>query len=109
LHFLRARYIAGLVGLSLLFSGCGNAKNPWRTDVHVPKIISGLWDGFTVLVALIYKLFKPHKYALYGHGLGHYATYWIGFILGVLMFLMMISAIFGGYRRRRVTTVRRTY
>jgi hypothetical protein len=106
---LRARYIAGFVAASLLLCGCGNVKNPLYVSVHVPKIISGLWDGFTVLVALIYKLFKPHKYALYGHGLGHYATYWIGFVLGVLALLAVLSALFGGYRYRRTRTVRRAY
>jgi energy-coupling factor transporter transmembrane protein EcfT len=106
---IRALYAAAVIGLALPVSGCGGAKNPIHTNVHVPKFVSGLWDGFMAIIAFFFHLANPHKYAFYGSHLGHYWTYWLGYALGLMVFLGVVSALIAGYRRRRTVRVTRTY
>jgi hypothetical protein len=100
------RYIVLVVGAAVLISGCGGPRNPLHANVSVPKVLTGFWDGLTVLVAMVFTLFNPHRYRFF---MAHqHFWYWLGFIVGIVVLLSLISAMFGGYRSRRVTTVRRT-
>jgi choline-glycine betaine transporter len=61
------------------------------------------------IIAFFFHLANPHKYAFYGSHLGHYWTYWLGYALGLMVFLGAVSALIAGYRRRRTVRVTRTY
>jgi hypothetical protein len=98
-----------MIGTATLLAGCGGHQNPLhKASVHVPRWVTGLWDGLTVGIAVVWwiiihfiALFDKHvnasKFGLIAHH--HGGGYLIGYVIGLLLFL---SLMFGGYRRRAV-------
>jgi hypothetical protein len=98
----RTAFFVALAGVAMLLSGCGGHQNPIHdSSVHVPRWVTGLWDGSTVAVGFVAHIVNRSKYDFIAAHFG--APYFIGWLLGVLLFL----AVFGGIGYRRLTVLRR--
>jgi hypothetical protein len=92
-------FVLVLAVIALAATGCGGPHNPLHSSWHIPPFWNGLWDGFTIVVALIAELFNPHKYGIYSVHHGGGRLYDLGYVLGALIFFNLCFG--GGYYYRR--------
>ena len=76
-------YLVILAGLCLLLAGCGGNQNPLQLSGAAKPFWNGLWDGITIVIALVMELVSDHqKYGIYdAHQ--HARAYDVGYVLGV--------------------------
>jgi hypothetical protein len=85
--------------LMLLAAGCGGAQNPVRFANHSHPFFSGLWDGLTILVGLVFEVLGSDRYGIYAVS-SNSNWYDFGYLIGVWIFLGLFAGA-GFFRVRR--------